>query len=213
MSAKQQLQRSAVRQFGRPTGVAGHVAGWVMGRRPSNVIRNRWAVDLLDPRPHERILELGCGPGVALAALANRVQQGCVVGVDASAVMTRQAVRRNAAAVEAGRVRLLEGPVEQVLGRLAADEPESFDAALAVNTVGFWTDATQRLVELRGVLVPGGRVALVAQPRCAGASAATTATAGDELERLFERAGYDVAQVDTIDLTPPAVWVGARRPG
>jgi len=70
-----------------------------MGRRSSNVTPNRWAVRLLDVQPADRVLELGCGPGVAIAALASR---GMVVGVDHSAVMIGQR-RRNRAAVRAGR--------------------------------------------------------------------------------------------------------------
>jgi hypothetical protein len=55
-------------QFHQPTGAVGHVVGWIMGRRSSNVARNRWAVQLLDVQPADRVIELGCGPGVAIAA-------------------------------------------------------------------------------------------------------------------------------------------------
>jgi SAM-dependent methyltransferase len=110
MNIKQRLRHSAVRQFhnptgpagsaagwviGRvvrqahkPTGPAGHVEGWIFGRRPSNVRRNRWAVELLEVQPTDRVIELGCGPGVAVAALANRATRGLVVGVDHSEVMS-----------------------------------------------------------------------------------------------------------------------------
>ena len=81
-------------QFHHPTGAVGHVAGWIMGRRSSNVARNRWAVQLLDVQPTDRVIELGCGPGVAIAALATRAIRGLVVGVDHSQVMIRQARRR-----------------------------------------------------------------------------------------------------------------------
>ena len=40
--------RGGLAQFHQPTGAVGHVAGWIMGRRSSNVARNRWAVQLLD---------------------------------------------------------------------------------------------------------------------------------------------------------------------
>ena len=68
----------------------GHVAGWIMGRRSSNVARNRWAVQLLDVQSTDRVIELGCGPGVAIAALATRAVRGLVVGVDHSQVMIGQ---------------------------------------------------------------------------------------------------------------------------
>jgi len=70
---------------------------------------------LLAVEPNARVLELGCGPGVAMAALAERAVDGLVVGVDHSPIMIRQARRRNAAAVAAGRGRLVCAPVEDVL--------------------------------------------------------------------------------------------------
>src|SRR5690242_6913220 len=145
-------RHGGVAQFHRPTGILGHLAGWIMGRRSSNVARNRWAVRLLDVQPTDRVVELGCGPGVAIAALAARAVGGLVVGVDHSAVMIGQARRRNRASVRAGRVRLVHTPVERLsLDAAPLDggpDGRPFDAALAVNTVGMWPDPTARLRDI-----------------------------------------------------------------
>ena len=191
-----------VAQFHRPTGAVGHLVGWIMGRRTSNVARSRWAVRLLDVAPTDRVIELGCGPGVAVAAVATRAIRGLVVGVDHSRVMIRQAHRRNRAAVRAGRVRLVHAPVE---GLSIGDGP--FDAALAVNTVGMWPDPPGRLRELAGLLRPGGRIALVSQPRCPGATAATSAAAAAELADLLTGAGFVHLRTETLDLDPPVACV------
>ena len=98
------VRRGLVAQAHNPTGPVGHVEGWIFGHRSSNVRRNRWAVELIEVKPSDRVIELGRGPGVAVAALASRATQGLVVGVDHSAVMIGQARRRNAHAKE-GRVR------------------------------------------------------------------------------------------------------------
>jgi SAM-dependent methyltransferase len=198
-------RHGGVAQFHHPTGVAGRFAGWIMGHRSSNVARSLWAVELLDVRPADRVLELGCGPGVALAALATRATGGLVVGVDHSRVMIRQARRRNRSAVRAGRVRLIQSPVEALsLGE------ESFDAALAVNTLGMWPEPALRLREIARLLRPGGRIALVSQPRCSGATAATSAAAADELAGLLAEAGFDRVETRLLDLDPPAVCVLGR---
>lgn len=42
------------------------------------------------------------------------------------------------------------------------DEP--LDAVVAVNSVGFWPNPIQQPSELRGLLRPGGRIALASQP-------------------------------------------------
>lgn len=196
-----------VRQGHRPTGVGGRLTGWMMGHRSSNVARNRWAVGLLDIQPTDRIIELGCGPGVAVAALAARAGRGLVVGVDHSQVVLGQAARRNKTAIAAGRVRLIHASVE----RLAVPDAP-FDAALAVNTVGMWPDPPARLSEVGRLLRPGGRIALVSQPRCPGATAATTAAAADELTALLSKAGFEQVRVETLDLTPPVACVLATRP-
>lgn len=202
MSMRQRLFHRVVRQFQDPTGPGGHIAGWIMGRRASNVQRNRWAVALLDVQPTDRVIELGCGPGVAIAALASRVAQGLVVGIDHSEVMIRQARGRNAAAISAGRVRIIHAPVERLE---VTDGP--FVAALAVNTVGFWPEPTARLREVGQLLRPGGRIALVSQPRCPGATVATSAKAAQELAALLSGAGFKDIRFETLDLDPPAVCV------
>jgi SAM-dependent methyltransferase len=194
--------RGGVAQFHRPTGAVGHVAGWIMGSRASNVARNRWAVELLDVQPTERVIELGCGPGVAVAALAARASRGLVVGVDHSDVMIRQARRRNRAAIRVGRVRLVHASVDEL-----SIGDGAFDAALAVNTVGMWPDPVDRLRELAGLLRPGGRIALVSQPRCLGATAATSEAAAGELAGLLSAAGFENPHTEMLDLDPPAACV------
>jgi SAM-dependent methyltransferase len=198
-------RHGGVAQFHHPTGGIGHIAGWTMGRRSSNVARNRWAVQLLDVQPTDRVIELGCGPGVAVAALADRAVRGLVVGVDHSQVMIGQAGRRNRAAVRAGRVRLVNTPVE----RLSSLDGR-FDAALAVNTVGMWADPTARLREVARLLRPGGRIALVSQPRCPGATADTSAAAARELAALLTGAGFEHLRTEMLDLDPPVACVLAR---
>jgi ubiquinone/menaquinone biosynthesis C-methylase UbiE len=194
--------RGGLAQFHHPTGAVGHVAGWIMGRRSSNVARNRWAAMLLNIQPTDRVIELGCGPGVAVDALAALANQGLVVGVDHSQVMIRQAYRRNRAAVRAGRVRLIHTPVESLS---IGDGP--FNAALAVNTVGMWPDPSARLRELARLLRPGGRIALVSQPRCPGATAATSSAAADELAGLLTEAGFEQLRTEMLELDPPAACV------
>jgi SAM-dependent methyltransferase len=207
MGITDRLRRRLVAQAHNPTGPVGHVVGWIFGRRSSNVRRNRWAVELLEVKPSDRIIELGCGPGVALAALAGRATQGLVVGVDHSAVVIRQARRRNAGAVAEGRVRLVHAPVEH----LQVDDGP-FDAALAVNTVGMWPEPTIRLREIGLLLRRGGRIALVSQPRCRGATAATSAAAADRLAAQLSEAGFEDIRVETLALDPPAVCVLAAQP-
>jgi ubiquinone/menaquinone biosynthesis C-methylase UbiE len=197
------MRTTVIRQFGRPQGTVGRLVGWIMALRGSNRKRNRWVVSLLDVRPTDRVLEIGFGPGIAVAELARRADRGRVHGVDHSAVMVRQARRRNRAAVRAGRVHLVRASVDE----LPAFDGGPFDVIVAVNTVGFWPRPVDQLARLRGLLRPGGRIALASQPRCPGATAGTTARAGDELRDLMRQAGFGEPRIETLALTPPVVCV------
>jgi cyclopropane fatty-acyl-phospholipid synthase-like methyltransferase len=198
MALKTRIVSSVVRQFGHPQGMVGRLVGWSMGRRSSNVQRSRWAVDLLDLQPSDRLLEVGCGPGVAVAAAARRA--ATVVGVDRSAVMVGQARRRNRRAVRNRRVEVHLAAVEDLP---TFDAP--FDKALAVNTVGHWDDPVAGLVAVRQALRPDATIAVVSQPRCAGATAVHSREAAAELEALLDQAGFGPARIETLDLDPPVV--------
>jgi ubiquinone/menaquinone biosynthesis C-methylase UbiE len=178
-----------------------------MAYRVSNRRRNRWAVALLDVRPTDRVLEIGFGPGVAIAELAGRATRGRVFGIDHSEVMVEQASRRNAAAIRAHRVRLAHASVD----RLPTFEGP-LDAVLAVNSVGFWPDPVERLHELRRLLRPAGRIALVSQPRSSGATDDTTVRAAEQLQDLLTRAGFGQVRTETLDLVPPVACVLATNP-
>jgi ubiquinone/menaquinone biosynthesis C-methylase UbiE len=149
MGLKQKTMKAMVVQFRRPHGLGGRAAGWVMAHRGSNRARNKWAAGLLDVQPEDRVLEIGFGPGIAIEEMARRATRGAVVGLDHSDVMVRQATRRNAAAVRAGRVELGLGSAEDLP---AFDDP--FDRILAVNSLMFWDDPVAGLKELRGLLRP-----------------------------------------------------------
>jgi SAM-dependent methyltransferase len=196
-----------ISQAGRPRGATGRVIGWIFAHRASNRQRNRWAVRLLDVQPTDRVLEVGFGPGVAVSELALRATRGQVYGIDHSQVMVRQASRRNAAAIRTGRVHLTCTSVDRL-----PSFGEPLDAILAVNTVAFWPDPLQRLQNLRRLLRPAGRIALVSQPRIPGATRDSTTRAAQELEDLLTRAGFVQTRVETLNLDPPVACVLATCP-
>jgi SAM-dependent methyltransferase len=202
IAAVRALDRDVIGQAHHPRGPAGSVNGWMFAHRPSNRLRNRWVVSLLGVQPADKVLEIGFGPGVAVAELA-RAGAGHVYGIDHSGVMLRQASRRNAAAIRAGRVTLINASVDQLPAAL--DGP--FDAILAVNSLGFWPTAAERLAELRQRLAPGGRVAIASQPRCPGATAGTSRSAAAKVENLLRSAGFTQMSTETLPLSPPVICV------
>lgn len=144
------LLRPLFRQFAHPTGLLGRLAGRIMAKSDAD---DRWIVDLLQVRPDDRLLDVGCGPGVALELMAERVTSGLVVGVDPSDEMLRQAAARNEAVMRAGRVELKWGEVSALP---CADE--FFTKVCAIHTVYFWPSLEDGLRELHRVLAPDGRL-------------------------------------------------------
>ena len=198
------VKRAIVGQFGHPRGAAGNVAGWVMAHRPSNRQCDSWVASLLDVQPTDLVLEIGFGPGLAIAELSRQVDlPGHVYGIDHSDVMLRQATRRNAAAIHAGRVTLTLGTVEQLPPALEGP----FDAILAVNSLGFWRAPAERLEDLRRRLTPGGRFAIASQPRYPGATRTTSLDAASEITDLLQAAGFTQPRTEILDLDPPVVCV------
>src|SRR5215510_1113099 len=207
MNRKQKLALAIRSQFRQPRGFAGWLAGWEMALRPSNRQRNVWAVGLLGVEPSDRVLEIGFGPGIAIWELSRRATRGFVCGVDHSAVMVRQATRRNAAAIRAGRVALLCSAAEHLQAFV-----EPFDKVLAVNNLGMWREPDVRLKELHRLLRPGGRIAIVSQPRGSGATAETTLAAGRAIAARLTAAGFTRIRSDTLALKPPVVCVIGEVP-
>ena len=147
-------------------------------------------------------IEIGFGPGLAIRELSRQATHGLVCGVDHAAVMVRQAMRRNAAAVRAGRVVLRLGAAAQLP---AFAEP--FDKVLAVNNLGVWHAPDEGLQALQRRMRPAGRIAIVSQPQCPGATAATTAAAGRAIAARLTAAGFTRIWSDTLALKPPVICV------
>jgi ubiquinone/menaquinone biosynthesis C-methylase UbiE len=114
-----------------------------------------WVIDLLEIAPDDRVLELGFGPGVVIQRLAKLATAGHIAGIDLSGEMVEQARARNATAVQSGRVELRHGSVQS----LPFDD-NSFDKALAINSMQLWPNAVAALQEVHQVIKAGGSIAL-----------------------------------------------------
>ena len=187
-------------QFGRPTGPLGYLSGKIMARSASNRARIEWTLSLLDVKQGDRVLEIGMGPGVAIERLTKIATEGVIAGVDHSAVMVRQARKRNARALTDGRADLRLGS--------ASDLPsfgEPFDKILTINSIHFWNRPVDCLTELHGLLKPGGRIAVTLQPRSRRATHASTKEIGNELVANLRNAGFSEVRLEIDQIEPASV--------
>jgi ubiquinone/menaquinone biosynthesis C-methylase UbiE len=184
------------------------------------VIFEPWARELIrcaEPQDGEHILDLACGTGVVTRQVAKLASNlGSLVGVDHSGEMLSVA---RVLAMEAG---LDAEWVEADAGELPFDE-DRFDIAFCQQALQFFPHRSAALKELFRVLRPGGRAACCVQQGIdinpmlkaqaaaldvhVGESAGDAVRAicglpdGDEIQRLFEDAGFQNVEVQSTTLT------------
>jgi ubiquinone/menaquinone biosynthesis C-methylase UbiE len=176
-----------------------------------------WATRLseaADPRPGERVLDVGCGTGIVARTVAAHLQSSAAItGIDISPDML--AVARAAAAREGVTIDWREGSAERL-----PFPPSSFDLVLCQFAIMFFTDQRAALEEMRRVAAAGGRVLVSAWQgldrhpfyralhqileRRFGMSAVQeifSLGSVDRLRQLFRSAGFVDLEIEPVSMT------------
>ncbi len=109
-----------------------------------------WLNEHLPEGPGIRVLDIGCGNGALLNALAGRIGEG--VGVDESAAILEQARRRNSE-ISNLEFEIIKGPVLPF-------EDASFDVVISLMSFRY-LDWDPLLAEIKRVTKPGGKFLIV----------------------------------------------------
>ena len=173
------VARALNRQAAAPRGWFGRILGMIWRREHARL--NAEVLDLLEVREGHRVLEVGSGPGEALAKAAQRAQRGGVVGIDISDVMVSLARRRNRRAVAQGEVELRVGDIASL-----AVQASSVDRIFSVHSIYFWRDPNAVLAKLAHALKPGGRLVLAFRPE------------GDDIPARFRDPTYRFPRVEAV---------------
>jgi SAM-dependent methyltransferase len=157
-------------------------------------------LERLELGPDDVLLEIGAGGG---AFLAQALESGCrAKAVDHSPEMVRVATELNAAAIEEGRLELMQGSAEQL-----PFEDDSCTCA-AMMQVFFFLDPEPVLAECRRVVRDGGALAVfTVTEEAKGSPAAPEPMASrgrfytdEQLVELARAAGFPDATVEHPDL-------------
>jgi cyclopropane fatty-acyl-phospholipid synthase-like methyltransferase len=179
------LRKYIVNQFGHPKGMMGWLAGKIMLYRGSNRQRMEWAISLLHLHPQDRVLEIGFGPGLSIELIGKQLSEGRVAGIDHSEVMVNEAKKRMARYSLSAEIDLRCASVTNI-----PDFGYRFDKVLSINSFQFWPDTIESLTQIKKMMKPGAVIALVIQPRNAGATADTAKRVEEELLMSLQNADY-----------------------
>ncbi len=158
-----------------------------------------WALGLLEVQPSDRLLEIGCGHGVLLSLVAEKLTGGKITAIDRSAKMVAAAASRSAAHLASGKAEIIETDLAGANLR-----SEKFDKIFAFNVNVFWMDPRRELAAVKRLLAPEGTFYLFFDPPSPG-QAEPTAT---KLKANLEIGGFRALRVLIADVgTAKAVCV------
>lgn len=125
---------------------------WGAHRLYATLVAPRLVPDYLEllqlPPDAASVLDVGCGPGELLSALARRRPRTRFEGVDMDAAQVRLARRRERRNLRVRRAR----------GKRMPYARGTFDTVLATESLHHWRDTEATLEEIHRVLKPGGRL-------------------------------------------------------
>jgi predicted O-methyltransferase YrrM len=162
------------------------------------------AVETLEVRSADRLLEVGGGHGVAVALVCARLTTGTITAIDRSPKMIEMATRRNREHVDAGRA---------VLEAIALEDADlgaqRFDTVFAFNVAPCWQQPEAALGAVREPLARDGAVYRFWDARHSAPERARDL--GNELADRLGEGGFSVDRVLLEDLRPvPAVCAIGR---
>jgi ubiquinone/menaquinone biosynthesis C-methylase UbiE len=151
-----------------------------------------WAVDVLAVEPTDRFLEIGCGHGVAVSLVCEKLNGGSITAIDRSAKMIETARKRNTDHVASGVASFQTASVDQ-----AGLGDARFDKIFAINVGLFWRQRPVReLSILRDHLAPNGRLFLFHEPP----PGSTAPPIAGPVPAVLESINFTVTEILTQDL-------------
>jgi len=95
--------------------------------------RFSWAAELLDIKPNDTLLEIGCGVGISVEEIASKLKGGKILAVDRSKKMIQKAIQRNNHYLNSGKVEFLKTDM------LHFKKDQLFNKIFCFNINLFWT--------------------------------------------------------------------------
>jgi ubiquinone/menaquinone biosynthesis C-methylase UbiE len=116
-----------------------------------NYYLNRFVNELLSVQKDEYILDMGCGTGKLVYAMASQTSGGYFEGIDFSEIMISIAQRRNKKSIKTGKVKILKGNFDEI-----PLQNDYYDKVCSINTIYFWPKPEYTAQKIADIIKPGG---------------------------------------------------------
>ena len=181
------LLKSFFSQCARPEGSLGRAMLCFMNYTHAPL--TNWGLKLVDVQDGWTMLDVGCGGGFTIRRLLKRSKDAQVYGIDISEESVTKARKVNAEVLDK-QVYVTQGSAENL-----PYNDELFDLVTAVETVYFWPNLPDCLQEVRRVLKPGGKFAIMVEvvdsdSKWTNVVEGMTAYPPEQLKTLLDDAGF-----------------------
>ena len=181
------LLKSFFNQCARPEGSLGRAMLCFMNYTHAPL--TNWGLKLVNVQDGWTMLDVGCGGGFTIRRLLKRSKDAQVYGIDISEESVTKARKVNADVLDK-QVYVTQGSAEQL-----PYSDEMFDLVTAVETVYFWPNLPDCLQEVRRVLKPGGKFAIMVEvvdsdSKWTSIVDGMTAYTPEQLKTLLDDAGF-----------------------
>ena len=158
-----------------------------------------WAVDVMNIKSNDRVLEIGCGAGLLAEQILKKLKEGFLTAIDRSGPMIEKAIKRNELSIKDHRSEFLQSSFSQF------SPVKKYDKIVAFN-VNFFQKGGEELNIVRLHLAPGGKLFLFYQ-----APYEITTEAAEPIRVHLEKHLYKVDSIQLKKLHPySAICVAAR---
>jgi SAM-dependent methyltransferase len=186
------LLKSFFSQCARPEGSLGRVMLSFMNYTHAPL--TNWGLKLVNIQDGWTMLDVGCGGGFTIRRLLNRSKDAQVYGIDISEESVAKAKKVNAEVLDK-QVFVTQGSAEKL-----PYENEKFDLVTAVETVYFWPNLPNCLQEVRRVLKPGGKFAILVEvvdsdSKWTSVVEGMTAYTPEQIKSLLDDAGFAQTEI------------------
>ena len=186
------LLKSFFSQCARPEGALGRVMLSFMNYTHAPL--TNWGLKLVDVQDGWIMLDVGCGGGFTIRRLLKRSKDAQVYGIDISEESVAKAKKVNAEVLDK-QVFITQGSAEKL-----PYEDKKFDLVTAVETVYFWPNLPDCLQEVRRVLKPGGKFAILVEvvdsdSKWTSVVEGMTAYSPEDLKKLLDDAGFTQTEI------------------